>query len=245
MKKTAVIVAMMIMVMIAASSTYAQDSKIYSGDKSYKEIKESNKIFKKLLKDLKNQKNDMEKSRDRVAHRYTSSGDDYYGNQVVQLDSMLNLYKDKIMSLESQVVISTVNAAGKDKLEYANLTGKPIDVANAFLLIEYGKKMLSNGTTSARSVEKADSTSMIGIIVNEWRKSVVVRVVGPGNFVREFKLDAYNGKAVFKIPYPGNYLATFSSTSESKSITKPVGPNIAYEYKGKWYDYMSSLPSEF
>lgn len=231
------------------STAYGQKSKIYSGDKSAREIRKSVDILNDRIISCQERIKSLETNNDRLLIRCRATNDQLltgrYYQKINYNDSIIDIYYNEIASLEKGITEFVDRAAGKDVQNYADLRGKPMEVANANLLVAYANAM-SNGKSSDMSaveMDENDGSSLRGVIVNQWHQRVTAKVTGPGNFYREFDLDARNGKAVFKLPFPGNYTTTFYSAYESKSITKPVGPNIVYhDDKGGQYDYKATLP---
>lgn len=247
MRKLFLLFLLVMSAIVVSTSVYGQKSKIYTGDKSAREIKRSCQIFSDQIADYRDQIKDLNKQNERLLIRSNTNNNlltERCYAKINQNDSMISLYNKRISFLEEQANQFVAVAVGKDEQNYTDLRGKPMEVANARLLTAYADKMSSGDKSmSAVEMDENDNTSLRGVIVNQWHQRVTAKVTGPGNFYREFDLDARNGKAVFKLPFPGNYTTTFYSAYESKSITKPVGPNIVYyDDKGSRYDYKATLP---
>lgn len=248
MKKLFRLFVLVMSAFVVSTVAYGQKSKIYTGDKSAREIKKSRQIFLDQIADYRERIEDLQKQSERLLIRNRVTTDQSFLERNYQKisfnDSLIALYNKKISFLEERANEFLAIAAGKDQQYYTDLRGKPMEVANARLLTAYADNM-SSGKSSISAVEmdENDNTSLRGIVVNQWHQRVIAKVTGPGNFYREFDLDARNGKAVFKIPFPGNYTTTFSSAYQSKSITKPVGPNVVYyDDQGSQYDYKATMP---
>lgn len=228
------------------STAYGQKSKIYSGDKSAREIKKSRQIYLDQIADYRDQVKELNKQNERLLIRSNTNNNlltERCYAKINQNDSMISLCNKRISFLEEQANQFVAIAAGKDVQNYADLRGKPMEVANANLLVAYANTM-SNGKSSGMSaidMDKNDDTSLRGIVVNEWYRPVLAKITGPGGFYREFSLPARGGKATFKVPFPGNYTTVFQSSYESRVVTKVVSFNTIYNYDGQDYDYMATL----
>lgn len=228
------------------STAYGQKSKIYSGDKSAREIKKSRQIYLDQIADYRESITDLQKQNERLLIRTRVSTDQAILARNYQRisgnDSLIALYNKKISFLEDRANEFLAVAAGKDQQVYTDLRGKPMEVANARLLTAYADNMSNGGSIpSATETNNNDNTSLRGIVVNEWYKPVLAKITGPGGFYREFSLPARGGKATFKIPIPGSYTTTFQSSYESRTVTKVVSFNTIYNYDGQDYDYMATL----
>jgi len=241
MKKSVFFSVMLVIVMIvSAASAYGQKSKMYSGDKSAKEIKKSQQIFSEQIDNLKNNIKDLEKSKIRVISRYQRTTDEYYGNQIIQIDSLINLYQQKVMLLEDQQITFVVTTASKDQQSYVDLQGRnPTELANAYVIVKYAE----NYKNAANTVKTASNNSkLVGIIENAgYVNSVVVKITGPANFHIEFTLNSKQKSPEFYLPCPGIYTAVFTNGYQTRSVTKTVGPNIVYYDDNKPVDFKATL----
>lgn len=226
-------VLVMLALIFAVSTSFAQKSKAYSGDKGSREINKSQDIFKSLVADFKEQKNALEKSRDKMLKNPS-----YYRFQIVKTDSIIDLYQQKIMMLEDQMITFAVTAAGKDQLSKVELKSRNVTaLADAYLTVKYADNMNSVANGNSLSVDSAR-------IENNWYNPVYVTVKGPAGFHTSFTLGSKK-HVVLPISIPGGYTVFYTYGNTTKCVGKVFDVrNTDFDSKtGRRYAFLSELPA--
>ncbi|MFA5023894.1 MAG: hypothetical protein WC523_02980 [Patescibacteria group bacterium] len=253
MKKIVVIAAAIIMMIVGAEQGQAQKSKMYSGDKSAREIKRSQQIFWNQINVYQDKVDDLKKDNNKFIQRvrYTRDSNEYYNYayQIQDNDSLIKFYQGEINTLTQRAADFVAKATTKDQQNYLDLRGNnPTELANAYLIAAYANNMgqYKNAATAVANTDQ-NPTALKGVVQNLWQRDVIAKVTGPGNFYREFFLTPGAKSDIFELPFIGDYTATFISGNEVKSVVKKVGPNIVYYCKmpsGKTtpLDFLATLP---
>ncbi len=238
MKKLVTFVLVMLVVAtISANFSFAQRSRAYNGDKASREITKSQKTFKALIVDLKEQKSELEKSKAKMLKQPA-----LYEVAIVKTDSLINLYQQKIMMLEDQMITFAVTAAGKDEQNRVELKSRDVTaLADAYMTIKYADNMSANNV-NANASAGTNGKQLIGMVENAgYMNPVVVKITGPGMFSVEYTLGSKEKSPEFFLPCPGNYTATFVSRYGTRCITKKVWPNTVYHDGEKPLDFKATL----
>ncbi|MHB8903556.1 MAG: hypothetical protein ACYC40_00400, partial [Patescibacteria group bacterium] len=148
-------------------------------------ITKSQGTFESMINDLKKEKSALEKSR-----RKMSKNPGYYSALLIENDSLIRIYQQKIMLLEDQMITSITTAASKDREDRVELKSNDVTaLADAYLTVKYADNM-SAGVNSEVSTGK----KLVGMVENcTYDNPVVVKISGPGNskiFTREFTLGS-------------------------------------------------------
>ncbi|MFA6994808.1 MAG: hypothetical protein WC249_00115 [Patescibacteria group bacterium] len=212
------------------------------GDKNSSEVKESRNFFldrisyyKDEISDLKNENLFLEQSNDT-----SSVGKAKHNQMIIANDLEIDKYQQKISLAEDRLDEFVEKSAGKADRTSINLYGgEPLEMAEAYATIRYADN--TSGYQNAAST--VSSKGLVGVVENAGNlREVVVKIIGPAAFYREFTLTARKKSPTFNIPMPGNYTATFFNRSEIRVVTKKVGPNIVYyDDEGKAYDFKATL----
>lgn len=153
-------------------------------------------------------------------------------------ESTIKEYLAKIAKLENEIDRFLV-LSSKDQVNQLNFVGDPKEVSNAYLLVKYADNLENE---DMRSSSTSFSGKLRGIVENLWYREVIVQVIGPGSFFREFTIKARGQSPAFNLPVIGEYTALFIFGRETRPITKKVGPNIVYYGpNGETYDYKVTL----
>jgi len=236
---------MAVMVMMVSSNVFAQKSKLYTGDKSAREIKKSQQVYWDQIENLESRISKFQKENQKLMYRFQASQNqvlmDSYADQIKRNNSLINFYQSRADSLRKRCSEFTEYATGKDDQQYLDLRSRNTnDLLGAYTIIKYLESYQTAQQVVQSESEKDDG--LRGIVENQWYRDVNVTITGPGNFCREFYLKSGQKSPVFILSTPGNYTATFRTGFESKSVTKPVGPNIVYHDNGNGYDFRAILP---
>lgn len=247
MKKIILFAVAIIMMMAGAVRVEAQKSKMYSGDKSAREIKKSQQVLWSQIavydKNISNLRKENTKLIKRIEHIRDSNLYYDYKRNILINDSLITFYQKESKNLRAQANGFVAIAAAKDKQSYLDLRGgKPEELANAYLVASYAENIGSYKNAASSSL---DPSALKGKVRNMWSRDVTAKVTGPGNFYLEFYLKPGTSSPAFPLPFIGIYTTTFVTGTESKSVTKRVGPNIVYyDYDtGEKLDYMATLPA--
>lgn len=162
-------------------------------------------------------------------------------NIISRNEALVKEYSTKIANLENKID-SFLVLSGKDRINRLDFTGNAKEVSNAYLLVKYADNLDDQDNFYNSSSTFFSSEKLKGIIENLWYRDVIVQVIGPGGFFREFIVKARGSSPAFNLPIIGDYTAIFNSVRETRSITKKVGPNIVYYgSNGEPYDYKATL----
>jgi protein involved in ribonucleotide reduction len=209
------------------------------GDKSTKDIKQSQKVFESQIDIYLSVIYDLE-SENKVLKKLSISDTtefSRYNQEIDQNDSLIYIYNQRIGFLDDKNNEFISRAAGKDKINQISLRGRdPYKLAEAYSIISYTQNYGKIETDGGKN-------ALVGVVENTtWRRSVIVKVSGPGNFYREFNLRAHEMSSKFFLPSPGIYKTIFIDGYNSVTINKKVGPNIVYyDDLGKEYDFKATL----
>lgn len=236
MKKLFILVTLTI-TMVLSTAGFAQKSSAYTGDKGSKEISASCKIMKDAVTDLRIQVKDFEKkSRNLHSRIPRNPKEPYYLAKVKETDSLLNLYRQKVSSLEDQLIAFTVSASSKDKQNIVQLNSRNVNqFSEAYMITKFADKENANNNVPA------NGKHLIGLVENVSAiNPIIATVTGPANFSVSFTLKSRDKSPEFELPCYGEYTTVFTSKYGIRCVTKRVWPNTTYYDGQKQFDYKAT-----
>lgn len=243
------VVYFLVIVFLGLSLAGCTGGSLSIGDKNSQEVKESRDFFLDCISSYKDEISNL-KSENLLLQESQESEDissakkEECAEKIKANNLEINKYQQKISLVEESLYSFIENSAGKvDKTRISLYGGEPLEMAEAYATIKYVDNTSGYHNAASTVSDGANKTGLVGIVENATgRNRVLVKITGPGAYLREFILTARQKSGVFNLPMPGNYMATFIDGYNQVSVFKKVGQNIVYyDSSGEAYDFKATL----
>lgn len=234
-----------------AISVSAQRNTFYYGDKNAVEIDNSIALFNDLIDDYEESIVSLQKDNEKMVADFRKNGNSQsaklYANRVAVNDSLITLYRSKVLELKETKQTFLEMTAGDSQRRVVSSRGnnpaKLAAAAEAYSVMSYTDAYVRGGVSSFQNEGVADS-GLKGLIVNKYYQDLVVTVRGPGGSMSQFNVPANGGRASFSPRMPGSYSFSFSNGRETKTVIKDLRPGFSefYDEDGSRYDLMAIMP---
>lgn len=207
MKK--IVVLLVLVVLVLTPYSYGQRTKLYSGDKSAKEIKKSTKIFLKQIENYQAQIKELRQDNKKLAICFQRSKQasllSMYSQMIERNDSLIGFYQDKIQESTAQLSEFVSRSSGKDEQRFVDVRRvSPDELANLICVTSYYDN-------SQKQSVRSDSAAVANFLYHRVRadvyfsdRKIYTFFLGPTwNFSKPSFI-------CFKIPGPGEYRVEFT-----------------------------------